>query len=318
MKTNPYVTVIVPVYKVEAYLDYCVQSLLQQSYDKYEIILVDDGSPDRCPEICDQYAQKYDRISSLHKENGGLSDARNFAVPYAKGEYIVFVDSDDYVFPMYIEHLVDLILKYNTKIAVTGHKDVNNYQEKPVFNTKITEEKLDKITAYKRMLYAKGFGVSAWAKIYSKDLVEKYPYPYGYVSEDLATTYKMVSECDFIAVSNVAEYCYVQRQDSIMHRKLEKNDITAIKAAKEQLQFISQNYPEARDAAIYRLAFRAMEFIPRIIDESNMRMFAYLQKTVKPYLWTLLRDKNVGNGAKIKIVLLCIGYGPTKFYWEHH
>lgn len=318
MKTKPYVTVIVPVYKVEKYLDYCVQSLLNQTYEKYEIILVDDGSPDACPEMCDKYARDHGNITALHKNNGGLADARNFAVPYAKGDYIIFVDSDDYVFPMYIEHLVSLVLKYNTKIAVTSHKDVYNYQEQPSNTEKITEEKLNLITAYKRMLYAKGFGVSTWAKIYTKDLVEKYPYPYGYISEDLATTYKMFSECDFIAASNVAEYCYVQRSDSIMHRKLQKEDITAIKAAKEQLEFISQHYPEARNAAIYRLAFRAMEFIPRIINESNKKMFLYLQETIKPYLWGLLKDKNVGAGAKVKIALLCLGYEPTKFYWEHH
>lgn len=103
---TPKISVIVPVYKVEAYLPRCVESLLSQTYKDFEIILVDDGSPDTCPAMCDAYAKKYSNIHALHKENGGLSDARNAGVTIAKGEYVTFVDSDDYVHPAYLEMLM--------------------------------------------------------------------------------------------------------------------------------------------------------------------------------------------------------------------
>ena len=100
---DPLVSVVVPVYNVEKYLDRCVQSLLTQTYPNYEIVLVDDGSPDNCPAMCDAYAKKYENVAVLHKKNGGISDARNYGVQRAKGDWIVFVDSDDYVAENYIE-----------------------------------------------------------------------------------------------------------------------------------------------------------------------------------------------------------------------
>ena len=114
------ISVIVPVYKVEEYLDKCVQSILAQTYRDFEILLVDDGSPDNCPQLCDRYAQKYDCIRALHKSNGGLSDARNFGIKYARGNDITFIDSDDFIAPDYLEVLVQLKEKYQADIAVTG------------------------------------------------------------------------------------------------------------------------------------------------------------------------------------------------------
>lgn len=102
------VSVIVPIYKVEAYIDKCIRSILKQTYKNYEVILVDDGSPDKCPDICDKYACEYDNIRVLHKKNGGLSDARNAGVSIARGEYVTFVDSDDYIADDYIETLVSM------------------------------------------------------------------------------------------------------------------------------------------------------------------------------------------------------------------
>ena len=114
------ISVIVPVYKVEEYLDKCVQSSLAQTYRDFEILLVDDGSPDNCPQLCDRYAQKYDCIRALHKSNGGLSDARNFGIKYARGNDVTFIDSDDFIAPDYLEVLVQLKEKYQADIAVTG------------------------------------------------------------------------------------------------------------------------------------------------------------------------------------------------------
>ena len=118
MNDKPLISVIVPIYNVEKWLPRCVDSILSQEYKNLEIFLVDDGSPDGCPTICDEYAEKDKRIKVIHKKNGGLSDARNVAIDVASGEFICFVDSDDYVAPTYVEILYSLIEKYQTKASV--------------------------------------------------------------------------------------------------------------------------------------------------------------------------------------------------------
>ena len=114
---NELVSVVVPVYKVEPYLERCIRSIIGQTYENLEIILVDDGSPDQCGAICDRFAQEDTRIKVYHKPNGGLSDARNYGVNRASGTYIAFIDSDDYISPHYIEYLYQLMVKYDADVS---------------------------------------------------------------------------------------------------------------------------------------------------------------------------------------------------------
>ena len=112
------ISVIVPIYKVEKYLHRCVDSILNQSYTDFELLLIDDGSPDRCPQICDEYARQGDRIRVFHKSNGGLSDARNYGLDRMQGDYVSFIDSDDYVGPDYLKTLMELISEYDVPVAL--------------------------------------------------------------------------------------------------------------------------------------------------------------------------------------------------------
>ena len=122
---NDKISVIVPIYKVEDYLDRCIESIVGQTYSNLEIILVDDGSPDSCPQLCDEYAKKDSRIKVIHKQNGGVSSARNEGLKFAHGEYIGFVDPDDYVHPSMYEKLIDCIHKNQCQIAVCRFSHVN-------------------------------------------------------------------------------------------------------------------------------------------------------------------------------------------------
>ncbi len=123
------VSVIVPIYKVEEYLRECVDSIINQTYKNLEIILVDDGSPDNCGEICEEYARNDSRVTVYHKENGGLSDARNYGMARSHGEYITFVDSDDVIKENFVEALMELIHKYNADIAVSPYISFSNYAD---------------------------------------------------------------------------------------------------------------------------------------------------------------------------------------------
>ena len=226
------ISVIVPVYQVEKYLSRCIESLLAQSYSDYEIILVDDGSRDGSGQICDDYAGREARIRVIHQENQGLGPARNAGVRQASGDYVVFVDSDDYVAEDYLEYLAELVERYQVKLAVTGAALVweKGGTKRVVSLACDKEERLSCVEALTEMCYGKKFGVSAWAKIYEKSLVEKYPYP-ACVHEDLATTYRMISECPAVAVGNRVGYYYVQREGSLMNQKLEERHLAGLTAA---------------------------------------------------------------------------------------
>ena len=281
---HPSISVIVPVYKVEKYLSKCIDSLISQTYKNYELILVDDGSPDSCGDICDEYKSKYSNIIVIHQENQGLSMARNNAVPYARGDYITFIDSDDYVTPDYLEYLISLIKTYKTQISVGGM--IYQYENKPLMNPR-EETKKECYTvdeALTKMNYGIGFGATAWGKLYKKELIEKYPYPQGKLYEDLFTTYKIISAADGVALGNKQIYYWVQRTGSIMRRPFRKDQFDGILAAKEQLQYIEKYHPAALPAAKYRYAAKAIELIGiSLLSGGNRKVFKLLKREMKKY-----------------------------------
>ena len=217
----PEISVIVPVYKVEAYLPRCVESLMSQTYKDFEIILVDDGSPDTCPVMCDAYAKKYSNIHALHKENGGLSDARNAGMTIAKGEYVTFVDSDDYVHPAYLEMLMQGI-RQDADFSVCGFTEVYDGNGIENLNTsRISAACVNAKEGLVEILYQGFHDVSAWGILLPASLARKYPFPKGKLFEDLYTTYKFYLAAETVAFIRVPLYYYYQRKGSIMGRRNE-------------------------------------------------------------------------------------------------
>lgn len=216
MDKIPMISIIVPIYNVEQWLPRCIDSLLSQTYNNIEIILSEDGSPDRCAIICDEYAQKDGRIRVLHKKNGGLSDARNAAIDIAKGEYITFVDSDDFVTSDYVETLYSLCLKYNCKISVADWC-IFPVGKMPIITLhKIQESFFCQKKALEEMFYQKHYDVSACVKLYHRSLFENIRYPKGTLYEDLQTTFKLMLASDTgVAYSNKQIYYYMFRPGSI-------------------------------------------------------------------------------------------------------
>ena len=220
-ENKPLISMIVPVYRVERYLDRCIRSIISQTYQNLEIILVDDGSPDKCGEICEAFAKNDSRIRVYHKQNGGLSDARNFGVEHAHGEYMAFVDSDDYIAPHYIEYLLNLLNKYHADISACcmaqTYEDTVDYG----INEEIPNERLLTGKEACRELLGTLYMVlvTAWGKLYRSDIVKKYPFPVGKIHEDEATTCKYYYEANRVAVGNRCLYAYFQNQESIMHTK---------------------------------------------------------------------------------------------------
>lgn len=210
------VSVIVPIYNVEKYLKQCIESILNQTFYDFELILVEDGSPDSCCKICDNYHLLDSRIVVIHKENGGLSDARNAGLEIAKGEYIVFVDSDDWIEPQYLEILYNKISEYNADIVICGYyiTDENGNIEKNIVTKK--EYILDSNQALNELVKDKKIENYAWNKIYKYSLFKNIRYPVGKIFEDIYTTYKLFLLASKIGVINFSLYNYRHRLGSIM------------------------------------------------------------------------------------------------------
>lgn len=212
---EPLISIIIPVYKVESYLRRCIDSIINQTYNNIEIILVDDGSPDNSPAICDEYAKIDCRIKVVHKENGGLSDARNTGIENAKGNYITFVDSDDWVQPDYIETLQNNLLSNKADISIVENTPTTG--KEPV-KTKLHQypQSLTSKKALERLFKNNevSFTISC-SKLYKKDLFNDIRFPIGKFHEDEFTTYKLFYNSKIITWNPTSLYNYFKRNDSI-------------------------------------------------------------------------------------------------------
>ena len=191
---QPLISVIVPCYNVEEYLPKCIESILNQTYRNLEILLVDDGSPDNCGRICDEYAAKDSRIRIIHKKNGGLSDARNAALDVMTGEYVTFIDSDDYVSDDYVEYLYKIIKESGVKLSVSSYQTfVDDSSAEICTNNPLFVKIVHTNDALTGMFYQQIFDTSAWAKMYHRSLFsDGIRYPKGWLYEDLPTTYRLM------------------------------------------------------------------------------------------------------------------------------
>ena len=218
MATNPLVSVIVPVYKVEPYLRRCLDSIVGQTYKNLEIILVDDGSPDGCPAICDEYAANDSRIVVIHKENGGLSDARNAGLEIAKGEYISFVDSDDWVADVYIEALWTAMESQRAELAICNYCKTEKFYTVKIFDIAYEYCEVLEPTQAVEKLWSKDAEafVTAWGTLTKASLSKGIRFPRGFIYEDAYTTYKILYNSSKTVFLDCPLYLYFQRPDGLM------------------------------------------------------------------------------------------------------
>ncbi len=249
----PKISIIVPVYKVEPYLRKCVDSILAQTYKNLEIILVDDGSPDGCPAICDEYSEKDSRVRVIHKPNGGLSDARNAGLEIATGEWLSFIDSDDWIEPSMYETLLKNANIHDAQISVGGVLD-ELITDNEIIVTKTTAgesvitETREKIDAISHFL---SHSWSAWDKIYRREVFDGIRYPVGEINEDEAIALHLLDKCDRVVYTNEPFYHYIRRPESITTSSFSLKKLDWYRHCKANLEWIRANYPELeRDAAI--------------------------------------------------------------------
>ena len=226
MEELPLISVIVPVYNVELYLDRCVKSLLAQSYANLEIILVDDGSTDNSAAICDQYGKEYSNVLVIHTQNGGLSSARNTGLKYVRGDYIGFVDSDDWVANDMYEYLYHLIAKY--KADASSIWFATTYSEK--INLSKQEENIsvlhdEKILEFHLKEALMSGSHSMCRCLFRKDILADMIFPVGFVNEDIPFKFEALSKCKIFVDSRLVKYFYFQARESISRGLFKKKDM---------------------------------------------------------------------------------------------
>ena len=209
------VSVIVPVYKVEKYLDRCVESIVNQTYENLEIILVDDGSPDNCPQICDVWAERDGRIKVIHKENGGLADARNAGMRIATGEYISFIDSDDWIDSNWIEVLLDTAINKECDIAISATRLFRSDDSTILIRGSWTGC-CTNIEAVTNLIEEKKIFPTACDKLYKRELIVGYPFKVGKINEDEFWSWHILFVASKVVCCGKPNYNYFQNSESIM------------------------------------------------------------------------------------------------------
>ena len=239
------ITIIIPVYKVEKYLNRCVESVVGQTYKTLEIILVDDGSPDNCPKMCDEWAQKDARIKVVHKPNGGLSDARNFGLDNATGEYVFFLDSDDYIHRQTIEKLLGVAEEKKVDFVMCGLSRFFD-GENPEIEVKDVQIQVYKDEQVIDNLYNSGipYLMISCAKLFNKKIFDGLRYEKGRLHEDEFIIHHILSRTSSFAVSNEKLYYYFQHMASITRTISDKGVQHRLDAYVQRNEFLNKNYPD--------------------------------------------------------------------------
>lgn len=302
------ISVIVPVYNVEAYLEKCVESILKQTYTNLEILLVNDGSTDSSGELCDQLAQRDQRIRVIHKENGGLSDARNRGIEEASSDLIGFIDSDDYIDEDMYETLYRQMLEFNADLSMCGHYDV--YQQIPEKQVAVIQTwELTPQEAIKMVMEAKILSVTAVNKLYKKELFEHLRFEIGKIAEDAFIMIALIHHCRKVVATNEKKYYYVHRENSITTQKFSLKFLNVIEAYEQNATIIRENYPELADVATMRLNWAYFYVLDRLLVDADFkdkvledRLIAYLKKNTK----NIFSDSRFTRARKVSFLALCL------------
>lgn len=290
------ISVIVPIYKVEKFLDECVQSIVNQTYKKLQIILVDDGSPDCCGKLCENWAKIDRRITVIHKENGGLSDARNAGLAVATGDYIAFVDSDDWIEPQMYEIMLSTLKKEKADIVACGI--IDTYLDKEVIHSSSYISGGSEIFL-KNIYQDTVFPVAAWNKLYKRDLWDGFRFPKGKICEDAFTTYLLVDKASKIIQIPEALYHYRIRENSIMTTKFRLARMDEEEAWRENYLYMKKNYPEIMNIA-YDFYLQKVNVLLHEITPEQYSEFQKEYNYLYNILWSNLKYVLFSSGLSWK------------------
>lgn len=311
MNDNPLISVIIPVYNVKKYIKKCILSVEKQSYSNLEIIIINDGSTDGSGEICDKMASFDTRIRVIHQENRGLSSARNRGLSNARGEFISFIDSDDYIHFDMISLLFGCLKENRGLLACCDFTSLEEFK----INHQVNPITLQQDEAISMILDHKGFKCYAWNKLYKKDLFTNIKFPEGKAYEDIITTYNLFKEVNFIMYIKQPLYHYTLRENSITNKNFSDSNYDLVNAINYLVGDVKKNYSNLYFRVItgymnYYLCFFNSAILSCVYVKNEEYQF---KKIVKENLLNLIFCKNVPFVKKNEIIALC--YIPAVYKW---
>ena len=310
------VSILLPIYNMHKYLPDCMETLLNQTYEDIEIVLVDDGSCEECAQLCDSYKEKDHRVVVYHKTNGGISDARNFGVAKAKGEYITFVDPDDYVDRDYLMYLMNLMEKYHTKMAICQHRVVFKNGKCEDFGKDIADEVITNEACIERLLYHNDIDTACWAKVYHRSLFQNIEYPVGKLFEDMGTTYKLMLLCDQIAVGHESKYSYRVHSNSIVPSDFKTTKFHLLEMTDNCAKDVTELYPSLAIAAERRQVYARLSTINQMAHTNKYpEKLNEMISFVKEHKNSVLKNSKAPKRDTVAVLLLMINYSLYKNCW---
>lgn len=310
---NPKISIIVPVYNVEQYIHKCVDSILNQTFENFELILVDDGSTDNCGRICDEYATKDDRIVVIHKKNGGQASARNKGIDAAKGEYIGFVDSDDWIEIDMYEILYGICSSNNCDMA--NCSSIIHSKEKKIINGGHSLIIHDKEDAMKTMLEGKLYDEVLWSKLIKHEIFDDIRLKEGIMYEDTEFAYKLFDRCNIVACIGEPKYNYVVRDGSTMDRAKKNLSIDAVLIYNEMFDFFEKKYPDLLEFVMFKLADSSMGILNLLSKEKDFdeieERYYKVTKILNSKYKKIVKLKKFPN--TVKLLLLATKINPLLY-----
>ena len=307
-----FISIVVPVYNIADYLHYAIDSLLKQTYQNFEVILVNDGSTDDSPRLCEDYAREYENIHVFHKENGGLSDARNFGVTKANSDWIFFLDPDDYLEEYTLELIVKIHEEHHADLISTKVKTTSKYNAYTSYQLQESDYKglapIKKEEALEAMLDDKVATVSACAKLYKKSILERVPFPVGKIYEDFYVVSEHLSLADKIVISPLETYNYYRREGSIVRSTFTEKRYDFFKAVAKNEEVVKREYiqsPELKQALQAKKLLGGFVVIGAKAD-SGLKDFSKDKELLKVEMSELLKNSKLSWKVKIKYLIFVL------------
>lgn len=309
-------SVIIPIYNVELYLDRCMESIVNQTYKNLEIIMVDDGSSDNCSVKCDEWAKRDCRIRVIHKQNGGLSDARNKGIEIATGEYIAFLDSDDYIALNMYTIMIDALVRTNSEIATCGRYKLFKNGEKEEQYINPEEVVLSSQQALGELLRGGIVEEAAWDKVYKRSLWEGVEFPVGEINEDIPIMPYLFERASQVVCTGKPFYYYCENPESITHATYNEKKRVVIKHIQEVTRYVETQHPDLKDAVRIFQGRYAENFL--IIFEQNPKLkrrypedYRFYRKYTKKNFQALWNSRYRTRKQNVELICALLGiYSP--------